>query len=173
MIRSHGCRVLALALLLGLTAWAAPSAAQDSASESAESPFGIGFQSSWPAYGLSALWDVSDTFTAQGVIGAFGGLTTLSARGLYHFQREEKYSLYGFGTFGIWRNSYNDLDRSESETSPGFGGGAGVDLDWRSIIGDDEFPPLYSSIDLGFVAATFDHYDFSGLVFGVGLHYRF
>lgn len=151
----------------------APASAQDDTEEAGESAFGIGFQSSWPAYGLSGIWDLSEKFTAQGVIGAFGGLTTLSARGLYHFQREEKYSLYGFGTPGIWRNSYRVLDRSESETSPGFGGGASIDLNWRSIVGDDESRPLYSSIDLGFVAATFDYYDFSGLVFGVGLHYRF
>jgi hypothetical protein len=35
------------------------------------------------------------------------------------------------------------------------------------------FPPLFSSIDLGFVAASFDNYNFSGLVIGAGLHYRF
>jgi len=138
---------------------------------------GVGFQSSWPAYGLSGLYDVNERITAQAVLGAFGSLTTLSGRGLYHFQREEKYSMYGFGTVGIWRHSFQVLGSSESQTSPGVGGGAGLELDWRRLLdasGDGSgFPPLFSSIDLGFVAASFDNYNFSGLVIGAGLHYRF
>jgi hypothetical protein len=145
--------------------------AQDGAEPSGR--LGVGFQSSWPAYGLSGVYDVNERLTAQAVIGAFGSLTTLSGRGLYHFQRQEKYSLYGFGTVGIWRHSFRALGISESETSPGVGGGAGVELDWRRLLDDSGFPPLFSSIDLGFVAASFDNYNFSGMVIGAGLHYRF
>jgi hypothetical protein len=141
------------------------------------SRLGVGFQSSWPAYGLSGVYDVSDRITAQAVVGAFGSLTTLSGRGLYRFQTEEKYSMYGFGTVGIWRHSFRGLGTSANETSPGVGGGAGIELDWRQILdasgNGSGFPPLFSSIDLGFVAASFDNYNFSGLVFGAGLHYRF
>lgn len=150
-----------------------------SAQEGAEpnGRLGVGFQSSWPAYGLSGLYDVNERLTAQAVIGAFGSVTTISGRGLYHFQREEKYSLYGFGTVGIWRHSFRALGNSESETSPGVGGGAGIELDWRGLLdasgNGSGFPPLFSSIDLGFVAASFDNYNFSGLVIGAGLHYRF
>ncbi len=139
--------------------------------------FGIGFQSSWPAYGLSGVYDVNDRVTAQAVLGAFGALSTLSARGLYHFQREESHTLYGFGTAGIWRHSYTFTGGSESQTSPGFGGGAGVEFNWRNILNGSgngsTFPPIFSSIDIGFVAASFDNYNFSGLVIGAGLHYRF
>jgi hypothetical protein len=139
--------------------------------------FGVGFQSSWPAYGLSGVYDVSEKVTAQAVVGAFGALSTLSGRGLYHFQRQESHSLYGFGTVGVWRHSWNFAGGSSSETSPGIGGGAGVEFDWRNILNGSgngsDFPPIFSSIDIGFVAASFDNYNFSGLVIGAGLHYRF
>ncbi len=149
--------------------------AQDAPPENGR--FGVGFQSSWPAYGLSGMYDLNDRLTAQAVLGAFGTLTTVSGRGLYHFQREEKYSLYGFGTVGVWRHSYRVIGVSESETSPGVGGGAGLELDWRRLLdgsgNGSGFPPIFSSIDLGFVAASFDNYNFSGLVIGAGLHYKF
>jgi hypothetical protein len=140
---------------------------------------GIGFQSSWPAYGISGTYDLNQRLTGQAVVGAFGTLSTFSARGLYHFQREEKYSLFGYGTAGVWRHSFRILGTSDSETSPGLGGGAGIELNWRGILDGNGsgnasgFPPLFSSIDLGFVAASFDNYNFSGMVIGAGLHYRF
>ncbi|TVR63918.1 MAG: hypothetical protein EA422_08110 [Gemmatimonadales bacterium] len=173
--------LLSLSVGLGLLLAPATSEAQQTPPAAAATPdpgrFGVGFQSSWPAYGLSGTYAVNERVTAQGVVGAFGSLTTLSGRGLYHFQKQEKYSLYGFGTAGIWRHSFQFLGGSESETSPGLGGGAGIELDWRRLLdtgGDGSgFPPLFSTIDLGFVAASFDNYNFSGLVIGAGIHYRF
>jgi hypothetical protein len=166
-------------VLVGLAA-PARSAAQDAPAgtpqtSERESGFGLGFQSSWPAYGLSGLYDVSDRITAQAVLGALGTVTTLSGRGLYHFSRQPKYSMFGFGTVGLWRYGYSALGVSESETAIGVGGGAGVELDWRGIFddGDNSFPPLYSTIDLGLTLANFDAYNWSALGFGVGLHYRF
>lgn len=141
-----------------------------------DSRFGIGFQSSWPAYGISGLYDVNDRITAQAILGAFGTLTTVSGRVMYNFQKEPKHALYGFGTTGVWRHSYRSLGLSETESSFAAGGGAGIELNWRAIVDDSPqptFPRLYSSIDIGFVAASFDFYDFSGLVLGAGLHYRF
>jgi hypothetical protein len=169
---------LAIGVIMGVSGPAALAQAPTGGQADApDSKFGIGFQSSWPAYGLSGIYDVNETLTAQAVLGAFGNMSTLSGRGLYHFQRAEKHSLYGFGTLGLWRHSYNFLGVSESESSVGLGGGGGIELDWRRIIDADEpeptFPRLYSSIDLGFVLASFDHYDFSGLVIGAGMHYRF
>jgi hypothetical protein len=136
-----------------------------------DSPFGIGFQSSWPSYGLSGLYDLNDRITIQGIVGALGTITSFGARGIYRFQNEDKYDLYGFGTAGLWSYDYV----VDTENVLGFGGGAGVELDWRRILSpeDDSFPPLFSSIDIGFVLANFDHYDFSGVTIGGGLHYRF
>jgi hypothetical protein len=86
---------------------------------------GLGFQSSWPAYGVSGTYDLNQRLTGQAVVGAFGTLSTFSARGLYHFQREEKYSLFGYGTAGVWRHSIRFLGTSENETSPGVKGEQG------------------------------------------------
>jgi hypothetical protein len=141
-----------------------------------ESRFGIGFQRSWPAYGISGLYDVNDRITAQAVVGAFGTLSTLSGRVLYNFQKEEKHALYGYGTSGVWRHSFRSVGFSDSETSFGAGGGAGVELNWRNIVDDSPdstFPRLFSSLDIGFVTARFDWYDFSGITIGGGIHYRF
>ena len=133
--------------------------------------FGIGFQSSWPSYGISGLYDLSEQITLQGIIGAFGTVTNFGVRGLYRFQTEDKYDLYGFGTAGMWSYDYS----VDTENVVGFGGGAGVELDWRRILTpeDNSFPPLFSSIDIGFVLANFEHYDFSGVTIGGGFHYRF
>ena len=137
--------------------------------EAQETRWGVGFQSSFPAYGLSGLYDMSERITLQAVLGALGTVTTFSGRGLYRFQTEEKFDLYGFGTVGMWRWSSRFVD----ETSLGIGGGAGIELDWRSIIGDSGVPPLFSSVDVGLTLASFDTYNFNALTIGVGLHYRF
>jgi hypothetical protein len=147
-------------------------APEQAAAQDAESGrFGVGLQSSWPSYGLSGIYDMSDQITLQAVVGALGTVTNLGARALYRFNQQEKYNLYGFGTAGLWRYDYT----IDTESVVGFGGGAGIELDWREIISpeDGSFPPLYSSFDLGFVLADFDHYNFSGFSFGGGLHYRF
>jgi len=168
---------LCLAALLGLAP--SPAHAQEGAQASRQersSRFGIGVQSSWPAYGLSGIYDPNDQITGQAVLGALGTVTTISGRLLYHFKRLEKYNWYGFGTVGLWRHSYRLAGISDSESAVAFGGGAGIELDWRRIIesGGSSFPPLYSTIDIGLTATTgFDHYSWSALTWGVGLHYRF
>jgi hypothetical protein len=161
------------ALLSPGHAWSQEEAAAEAAAtgqQASSSPFGVGFQSSWPAWGLSGLYDVNENVTALAVVGLFGTLTTFGARGLYRFSQEESYNLYGYGTVGMW--SYPGVIR---ENVVGFGGGAGIELNWRRIISpeDGSFPPLFSTIDLGLIMANFEHYNFSGFVIGSGLHWRF
>lgn len=152
----------------GLLAFTAPGLGAQQ-----ETPrWGIGFQSSFPAYGLSGVYDLNEEVTLQAVLGAFGTFTTLSARGLYRFQREGTHDLYGFGSAGLWRWSALGF----SESSLGVGGGAGVELDWRRILVDEAaFPPIFTSIDVGLTFASFSDEapGFSVLTLGVGLHYRF
>jgi hypothetical protein len=133
--------------------------------------FGIGFQSSWPSYGISGIVDVTNRISAQAVVGAFGTVSNFSGRGIYRFMREEIYNLYGFGTGGVWRYNHVGLD----ESVLGLGGGAGMELDWRRILGSEEtrFPPIFSSLELGIVHANFDVYNFSSFSIGGGIHYRF
>lgn len=160
--------LLASALLLAAT----PIAAQEAPAQvDRNSRFAVGFQSSFPAYGLSGILNLREELAVQGVIGAFGTISTFSGRGIYRFQRERTYNMYGFGTAGMWRWSVPGV----SESSLGVGGGGGLELDWHSILssGESAFPPLVSSIDIGFTLANFDNYNFNALTVGAGLHYRF
>lgn len=129
-----------------------------------ESRFGVGFQSSFPVWGVSGLYDMSPTVTLQGIVGAFGRINAFGARGLYRFERSEAWDAYGYGTAGLWTCSLCD-------GTPGFGGGAGIELKWPELV-EDDFPPIYSTFDIGVVVADVG-VPFSGFVFGTGLHYRF
>ena len=161
-------------LVLGLTS--VPAAAQDADDEAAgiesASPFGVGFQASWPAYGLSGLYDVNEQITAQAVIGFLGTVTTFAGRGIYRFQRDDLYNLYGFGEAGVLRWAGAGF---ASETALGIGGGAGIEFDLAEAFSSetDSFPPLFASLEIGLTLANFDNYNFSLLGLGGGIHYRF
>jgi hypothetical protein len=141
--------------------------------DSRDTQWGIGFQSSWPSYGLSVQYDMADRITAQGILGALGTVTNFGGRLLYRFQQEEVYDIYGYGAVGLLR--WGGSGVFASETSVGVGGGGGIELDWQSILTPDDrtFPPIFSSIEIGFTVASFDHYNFNALTLGGGIHYRF
>lgn len=170
MLTKH-TQIIALALALPL-ALAVPASVQgqDGPDNGSDSPFSIGLQSSWPAYGVSGKMDLSPSTQVQVVLGALGNVTTVSGRAYRFFDRQPKVSWYGFGTLGLWRWS----DVFYSESAVGFGGGAGVELDWREILDSPDFPRLASTVDLGLTMASFDTYEnWSLLSFGVGFHYHF
>jgi hypothetical protein len=131
--------------------------------------YGVGFQGSFPASGLSGMLDLTDEFTAQAIVGFFGNLNTFAGRGLYKFQREDFWNLYGYGMLGAWHYSIGSL----SETVLGFGLGAGVEYDWRAF--NSELPPIFFNLELGIGFVDFDKvpFNFSTLMIGAGLHYRF
>lgn len=160
---------LAAAFVAAAALTPAALAAQDS------SPYSIGFQSSWPSYGLSGRYDASDQLQFQAVVGALGEVTNFSARINYDFQDKEKYDVYGYGSVGMWRYAYDILGVSDSETSVGLGGGGGFEFDLQEVFSpdDDDFPPLFWSIELGVAFASFDNYNWSLFSFGGGLHYHF
>ena len=168
MFRLSPVLVTAAIAAFGFTA--APAAGQSS-----DSPFSAGFQSSWPSYGLSVRYDLNERMQAQGVVGAFGAVTNFSGRLNYDVKDEEKYDVYGFGSVGLWRYSYRVLGVGASESSVGFGGGAGVEFDLEEVFSpdSDDFPPLFWSVELGVNVASLDAYNFSTISMGAGLHYHF
>lgn len=131
-------------------------------------PIGVGFQSSWPAYGLSGIYDVNPTVSAQAVVGFLGGWTTLSGRGLYRFSQRPFIDPYGYGSLGMWR--YDSGFANASAVS--FGGGGGVDFDLRMLVPD--FPPLYMNVEFGLSVMNMELAGYTGawMSFGAGLHYR-
>lgn len=140
--------------------------------------WGVGFQSSFPAWGISGSMDINETITAQAIIGFFSGLKTYAGRGLYRFKKEQYWEIYGYGMLGLW--SYDGVRfrsgvglEDHTETVLGFGAGAGLEYDWRAF--NPDLPPLFWNFELGVGFVEFDEvdYDFSALLIGVGVHYRF
>ncbi len=138
-----------------------------------DSPFSLGVQSSWPSYGISGRYEISEKAMVQGVIGALGTVSNFSARLLYDLQQEEKYDLYAYGSVGMWR--WGGSQALASETAVGFGGGVGVEFELQELFApdDEDFPPLYWSIEIGANIANFENYSFSSFAIGGGLHWAF
>lgn len=160
----------AVAAVTLLVALAGPGTAQEPASPEAppRPALGLGFQSSWPAYGLSAIYDLNPTVSGQAVVGFLGGWTTFSGRGLYRFSQRPFIDPYGFGSLGMWR--YDSGFANASAVS--VGGGGGVDLDLRMLVPD--FPAVYMNVELGLSVMNMELAGYTGafMSFGAGLHYR-
>jgi hypothetical protein len=133
--------------------------------------FGVGFQASFPAYGISGLYDINREISIQAIFGFFGNLQTYAGRGQYRFAGDDAWNAYGYGMLGIWRYSFRFLGATSSESALGFGVGAGIEYDWR--IWYPDFPPIVWNIEFGIGHAGLDHYSFSSFMFGAGFHYRF
>jgi len=137
----------------------------------AKETVGVGFQSSgFSSNGLSVKVDLSDTYTVQGIAGFLGDVTNYSMRGLYNFQNEKDYSLYGYGGVGMWQIKY-DIFGVEDESVVGFGAGAGVEYDLRAL--SPNFIPLFVNFELGMDVVKFENDSYGGFTTGLGLHYKF
>ncbi len=138
--------------------------------------FGIGFSSSWPAYGISGTLQFSETLTGEAVVGFFGALTNVGGRVWYRFNRNQNYDLYGYGGVSLYRYSVNlgILGGRVSENVFGAGFGAGVEAGLPRLFKDEDFPPIFVNAELGLALASFQYYgSFSTLSLGLGAHYRF
>ena len=131
--------------------------------------YGVGFASSWPAYGVSGTLQLSETLTAQAVLGFLGAVTNLSARGLYRFRRSPEYDIYAYGAVGAYRYGYF----AGTESVLGVGGGGGIEAGLQRLFDDEDFPPIFVNAEVGLGFANFEYYNFSAFVFGAGVHYRF
>ena len=126
---------------------------------------GVGIQSSWPSYGLSAKYDMSEDIAIQGTLGALGTVTNIGGRVLYKFKKEPKYDLYGFGSVGMYKYSSGFIDESVF----GFGAGAGLEYD---LSHEFSGTPVTISGEVGASVVNFDEYTgFSSFGLGIGIHY--
>jgi len=138
------------------------------AQEQEEGKYKIGFQASFPSYGLSGIMRVNEKVSVQGVAAPFGDVTTFAVRGLYRFREEPGWNAYGYGSFGMYNYTAGTIDESKT----GFGAGVGIEYDWQMRFGEDA-PPLTSNLEIGIGSVNFDYYDYSTFSFGVGTHYKF
>ncbi len=136
--------------------------------------YGVGFQGTFPASGISGMMRITDDIQIQAIAGIFSGIRTFSGRGLYTFQEDRYWDLYGYGMIGAWsyRGWTTSLNR-RTETVLGLGAGAGFQYDWRAFVPD--FPPIAWNFELGLIYADFSevNYSLSTIMIGAGVHYRF
>jgi hypothetical protein len=173
--------MVCLVLLLASTALAqeekpAAQPEQNMALGNQAGKVGVGFQFSFPAWGLSGKYNVTDKFAVQGVFGFFGSLKTYAARGLYKFKVKPQLGVYGYGMVGAFSykgfelnyNSSNFLDE-RTETVVGFGAGAGVEYFFKGL------EEIGWNLEIGFGSINFDQvdYNFSMIMIGAGAHYFF
>lgn len=165
-----GALALAFAALAANTAVAQQTASPGGGqqAEALRPKLGLGFQTSWPAWGLSGMYDFTQRVSGQAVLGFLGGWTTFSGRGLYHFGQQPQVRPYGYGMLGFWR--YSVITSASAFT---FGAGAGIDFDLRKFA--PELPPLFANAEFGIsmVDLALAGYTGATMAFGAGLHYRF
>ena len=141
------------------------------------SKYGVGFQATFPAYGLSGMYHLNDEASVQGMFGIFGDLKTYSGRYLYRFSHDKAWNMYGYGSVGFFTYTSLVLDgfvlKEKTETVPGFGAGAGVEYSWQAF--NPNLPPLWSNLELGFGSVNFNevNFNFSTFSLGAGIHYYF
>lgn len=140
--------------------------------------YGVGFASSWPTYGLSGTIQLSETLTAEAVVGFLGTISSFGGRAWYRFNRNPNYDLYGYGSASLYQYRYTTLGldfstRRATENVLGLGGGVGIEAGIQTLLKNDELPPVFLNWEIGLGIASFDHYNFSSFVFGGGIRYRF
>ena len=126
--------------------------------------FGVGVQLSFPTGGISVKKEMTDELTVQATLGGGGYYTVIGGRGLYKFKKDAAYDIYGFG--GLAYINWKFLNVSES--SVGYGAGAGIEYDVAKDITVNG--------ELGFYGASFGNGftgTYGGVGFGLGAHYWF
>lgn len=140
--------------------------------------YGVGFASTWPSYGLSGTYQLSEMLTAEAVVGFFGAVRNFGARGWYRFNRSAKYDFYGYAGVNMYQYRYRTINSAfqtvrDTESVLGLGAGVGMEAGIRSLFKDQELPPIFLNWELGLALASFEYYNFSSFVWGGGIHYRF
>jgi hypothetical protein len=131
---------------------------------------GLGFQASFPSYGLSLKADLTETHTVQGVFGAFGTVTMISGRYIYNFSETgDSFPItpFVYAQAGQW--NYNEDLLGIDESVFGYGVGAGIEFNWLNFFSDR----FRTTLELGYSKVDLEFFDFSATTIGVGLHYNF
>jgi len=139
---------------------------------------GLGLQSSFPTYGISARASVTERIQGQAILAPFGGkagsvgytVTFYGLRGIYRFTDVDRSAVpYGFAGAGLIRSKFNFGSTSTSTNLLGWNVGAGVEL----------FPGFLdnmgASIEIGYGALSVSALgaSFASITYGFGLHYYF
>ena len=131
--------------------------------------FGVGFGGSIIAWGLSGTMDMTSKITLQGTLGALGTFTAFGGSVWYRFNQNDAYDLFAFGGASHIGFSLG----GSTQSTQGFGGGAGIEWDWGDLFNSEDFPPIFSNGTIGFYTYGQDFAGLSAFWVGGGAHYRF
>jgi hypothetical protein len=132
-----------------------------------------GYQYNWLTNGFSAKYNFANHplkgISAQVIIGLLGSINGYIAKANYTMRDEGIWRAYGYGMLG----RYTEERWHSSESTMGFGAGAGIEHNWQII--DPNLPPIWFSGEVGFTAIEFDRLStsYTGLTFGFSAHYYF
>lgn len=139
---------------------------------------GVGLASSYPAYGLSAKYNFTETHAGQVILGgaSYGFGTNsfaMSGRYLYNFEEEGSgffYKPYLYGQLGYYTVKFEFLGVRESYNTISIGVGGGVEFSFENFVDGLAF-----SAELGYVGGSFDDGigTYAGFAYGAGIHYYF
>jgi hypothetical protein len=132
----------------------------------------VGFQSSFPSYGPSVKFPLSDSSKGQIVLGSFGTVTSISGRFIkaldksYEMEIEGfRFEPYAYGQLGSWSYNYNVL--GIKETAIGYGAGVGANTSLLHFLSED----LNLAIEFGLGGVGLEYYTVNAFSFGIGVHY--
>jgi len=151
-------------LLFGLVALVTINAAS---AQDVKKTFGVGFQSSFPIYGLSAKYAVTDQSVIQATIAPFGSgvakINFYGARYIHRFTNESNENLNPYLFAGGGLITYSGLGTTSSNFFS-YSAGGGIEYIVGGAVG--------LSVDLGYgkLGVTND-VGVSGVFFGAGIHY--
>ncbi|WP_298550209.1 hypothetical protein [uncultured Algibacter sp.] len=139
---------------------------------------GAGLASSFPAYGLSAKYNFTETHTGQITVGgaSYGFGTSsfaLTGRYLYNFEENGSgfiYKPYAYGQLGYFSVESSFLGANSNASTISFGIGGGIEFTFENFVDGLAF-----SADLGYVGGSFDNGfgSYAGFAWGGGIHYYF
>ena len=139
--------------------------------------FGLGVQSSFYTYGISAKLKMNDYNAVQGVVSLLGPYSSYTAGYMKSFQESDLGSSLELQPYVVGMGSLHSMSASNifvqnSTVSSSFGFGIGGGVSWKFSSFDDF--EISNEIALTTIATPFySGYTWSVIHFGFGLHYHF
>jgi len=148
---------------------------------------GIGAQTSFPIYGLSAKIGFTDQIIGQAIIAPFSvsagdygySINFYGARGIYRLTEPDRFAVpYAFAGVGLIRSTYKLGYLGSSSTNLlGWSLGTGLEFfhGWLDLGNWLDLDNLGSSVELGYGANSVGALglSISSITYGVGVHYYF
>lgn len=139
---------------------------------------GVGLQSSFPVYGISAKIGITDQVMAQAIVAPFGAsagtagysLNFYGARGIYRFTDPDRVAVpYAFAGAGLIHSTFTYGTTSSSANIVGWSLGAGLEFfpNFLDNLG------LSAEIGYGSMSVGTGNIAISSMTYGGGLHYYF